>query len=160
MPLHSFDAYLEAGGSSFMPTQVVHLSPLLVEALGGKTTKRVRGTLNGHPIRLSLLPQAGGGRYLMVNKELCLAAGVQVGQRLHLQLEPDPEPDQVELPAELAEALDAWPEAMLRFQGLPPGARRALAQHIGTARQAETRARRAVEVTGRLARGVNPFRKE
>ncbi|GAB2772174.1 hypothetical protein HNQ93_000728 [Hymenobacter luteus] len=92
MPLHSFDAYLEAGGPSFMPTQVVHLSPLLVAAVGGNTTKRVRGTLNDHPIRLSLLPQAGGGRYLMINKELCLAAGVQVGQRVRLQLEPDPTP--------------------------------------------------------------------
>uniref|UniRef100_UPI001607AD45 YdeI/OmpD-associated family protein n=1 Tax=Hymenobacter latericoloratus TaxID=1411121 RepID=UPI001607AD45 len=60
----------------------------------------------------------------------------------------------------MAEALAAWPEALLRFTALPPGARRALARHVSTARQAETRARRAVEATGRLARGANPFRKE
>ncbi|RPD49714.1 DUF1905 domain-containing protein [Hymenobacter sediminis] len=159
MPMHSFEAYLEAGGPSFMPTQVVAVPPLTVEALGGKSARRVVGTLNGYPIRLSLLPQTGGGRYLMINKELCLAAGVQVGQHVQLSLEPDPEPDRVDLPTELAEALEAWPEAEHNFQLLSGAMRRALAQHISTARQAETRARRAVETAERLARGAHPFRK-
>jgi PAS domain-containing protein len=156
----SFEAHLEAGGPSFMPTQVVVVPPLVLEALGGKATKRVIGTLNGHPIRLGLLLQPGGGRYLMVNKAVCKAAGVQVGQQVQLALAPDPEPDRVELPPELAEAMEAWPEAEARFESLSGSMRRALAQHISTARQAETRARRAVEITERLARGAHPFRKE
>jgi hypothetical protein len=156
----SFNAPLEAGGPSFMPTQVVAVPPLVLEALGGKGIKRVVGTLNGYPIRLGLLLQPGGGRYLMVNKDLCKAAGVQVGQQVELVLAPDPEPDRVELPPELAEALEAWPEAEAQFKQLSASMRRALAQHISTARQAETRARRAVEITERLARGAHPFRKE
>ncbi|MBX0291412.1 YdeI/OmpD-associated family protein [Hymenobacter sp. HSC-4F20] len=158
--LHFFDATLEAGGPSFMPTQVVVVPPLVVAALGGKSARRVRGTLNGYPIRLGLLPLTGGGRYLMINKEICRAAGVQLGQHVRLQLEPDPEPDQVDLPAELAEAFEAWPEAGVEFERLSGSMRRAVAQHVRAARQAETRARRAVELTERLARRAHPFRKE
>lgn len=154
----SFEAYLEHGGPSFMPTQVVVVPPLVLAALGSQT-KRVIGTLNGHPIRLGLLAQAGGGRYLMINKDLCQAAQVQVGQHVQVHLSPDPEPDRVDLPTELAEAFEAWPEAGEQFATLSGSMRRAVAQHIATARQAETRARRAVEITERLARGAHPFRK-
>jgi len=157
---YSFEAPLEPGGPSFMPTQVVVVPPLILEALGGKSTKRVVGTLNGYPIRLSLLPQTGGGRYLMLNKDLCQAAGVRLGQHVTLSLAPDPEPDRVDLPTELGEAFDAWPEAGAQFELLSGSMRRAVAQHISTARQTETKARRAVEITERLARGAHPFRKE
>lgn len=158
--LHLFDGYLEAGGPSFMPTQVVVVPPLVLAALGGAGIRRVRGTVNGYPIRLGLLPLAGGGRYLMLNKDVCRAASVQVGQHVQLALEPDPEPNQVDLPPELAEAFEAWPEAREGFERLTGSMRRAVAQHVRTARQAETRARRAVELTERLARGAHPFRKE
>ncbi|GAB3232784.1 hypothetical protein GCM10027346_20260 [Hymenobacter seoulensis] len=156
----TFTAHIEAGGPSFMPTQVVVVPPLVLEALGGKSIKRVVGTLNGHPIRLSLLPQTGGGRYLMLNKDLCYAASVQVGQQVTLMLAPDPEPDRVDIPDELSEAFAAWPEAGLGFEKLSASMRRAVVQHITTARQPETRARRAVELTERLAKGAHPFRKE
>lgn len=155
----SFEAHLEAGGPSFMPTQVVVVPPPLIAALGGGAIKRVLGTLNNYPVRLSMLPQAGGGRYLLINKALCQAAGVQVGQRVTLCLAPDPAPTFVELPPELAEALAAWPEAEQQFDWLAASMRRAVAQHIGQARHPETRARRAVEITERLARDAHPFRK-
>ena len=155
----TFEAYLERGGPSFMPTQIIVVPPLAVEALGGKTAKRVAGTLNGYPVRLGLLPLPGGGRYLMINKDLCRVAGVQLGQHVSLTLAPDPEPDRVDLPEELAEALEAWPEAEAGFKRYSASHQRAMAQHIATGKQAETRARRAVELAERLARGAHPFRK-
>jgi hypothetical protein len=142
-----------------MPTQIVVVPPLMVEALGGKAAKRVTGTLKGHSVRLGLLPLLGGGRYLMINKDLCRATGVQLGQYVTLTLAPDPEPDRMDLPDELAEALAAWPEAEASFNGYSASYRRAMAQHVGTAKQAETRARRAVELTERLVRGTHPLRK-
>ncbi|RSK51020.1 YdeI/OmpD-associated family protein [Hymenobacter rigui] len=159
MHLHTFEATLESGGPSFMPTQVVVVPPLVLAALGGKATRRVTGTLNGYPVRLGLLPLTGGGRYIMVNKDLCHTIGIQLGQRVSVALAPDPEPDRVEVPEELAEALEAWPEAGARFEQLSGSMRRAVAQHISTGKQPETRARRAVEITERLARGGHPFRK-
>lgn len=157
--MQTFDAFLEAGGPSFMPTQVVLVPPLVVELLGGKSARRVTGTLNGHPVRLGLLPLPGGGRYLMVNKDLCHTIGLRLGQHVTLALAPDPEPDRVDVPPELAEALEAWPEAGAQFERLSGSMRRAVVQHIRTGKLAETRARRAVEITERLARGGHPFRK-
>jgi hypothetical protein len=158
-PTHTFQAQLEPGGPSFMPTQIVVVPPLVLEALGGKATKRVAGTVNGHAVRLGLLPLPGGGRYLMLSKDLCRAAGIQLGQHLTLSLAPDPQPDYVELPSELAEALEAWPEAEASFARHSGSMRRAMARHVASAKQAETRARRAVELTERLALNGHPFRK-
>ncbi|HEX8428419.1 YdeI/OmpD-associated family protein [Hymenobacter sp.] len=156
---HTFRAMLEPGGPSFMPTQIVVVPPLVVDALGGKTVKRVIGTLNNYPVRLGLLPLPGSGRYLMINKDVCRAAGIQLGQHVSVSLAPDPNPDAVDLPEELAEALAAWPEAETRFNECSASHRRAMAQHVGSAKQAETRARRAVELAERLATGRHPFRK-
>ncbi len=154
-----FQAQLEPGGPSFMPTQIVVVPPLVLEALGGKATKRVTGTVNGHAVRLGLLPLPGGGRYLMLNKDLCHTIGVQLDQHLTLSLSPDLQPDHVDLPTELAEALEAWPEAEVSFARHSGSMRRAMAQHVATAKQPETRARRAVDLAERLALGFHPFRK-
>ncbi|SHL58596.1 YdeI/OmpD-associated family protein [Hymenobacter psychrotolerans] len=155
---HTFQAQLQAGGPSFMPTQIVVVPPLVVAALG-TSAKRVTGTVNGHAVRPGLLPLPGGGRYLMLNKDLCRAIGIQLGQHLTVCLAPDPDPDHVDLPAELAEAFEAWPEAETGFTAHTGAMRRAIAQHIASARQPETRARRAVELAERLALGRHPFRK-
>ncbi|RZK51307.1 MAG: DUF1905 domain-containing protein, partial [Hymenobacter sp.] len=153
-----FRAALAAGGPSFMPTQVVLVPEAAWLAVGGKATKRVVATLNGHPVRLSLLPLEGGGRYLMLNKSLCQQLGVAIGHELAVGLSPDPNPDHVDLPAELAEALAAWPEAETAFQAHSGAMRRAMARKVADAKRPETRARYAVELAERLARGGHPFR--
>lgn len=155
----TFRALLEAGGPSFMPTQIVVVPLVALEALGGKTTRRVVGTLNGYPVRLGLQPMRTGERYLMVNKDLCRAAGVAAGQEVTLTLAPDPDPDHVDLPAELAEGLAAWPEAQAAFDRLSGSHRRALVYHITSAKRPETRAQRIVSVVHQLATGGHPFRR-
>ena len=156
--LTSFLAILEAGGPSFMPTQVIAVPDAAWQALGGKATKRVVATFNGHAERLGLLPQAGGGRYLMLRKELCQRLGLTIGQEVAVSLAPDPDPNHVDLPDELAEALAAWPEAEAAFQAQSGAMRRAIARKVADARLPETRARYAVELAERLARGGHPFR--
>ncbi|QKG54303.1 YdeI/OmpD-associated family protein [Hymenobacter sp. BRD67] len=157
-PLVRFSAVLEAGGPSFMPTQLVVVPKEAWQALGGKAVKRVIATLNGHTERLGLLPLEGGGRYLLLRKALCQRLGLQLGQHIDLTLYPDPNPDYVDLPDELAEALAAWPEAELAFLAHTGAMRRAMARKVADARRPETRARYAVELAGRLARGGHPFR--
>ena len=141
-----------------MPTQVVVVPDAAWQALGGKATKRVVATLNGHAERLGLLPQEGGGRYLLLRKELCQRLGLAIGQELDLTLAPDPSPDYVDLPDELAEALAAWPEAEAAFQAQSGAMRRAIARKVADAKRPDTRARYAVELAERLARGAHPFR--
>jgi hypothetical protein len=153
-----FRAVLEAGGPSFMPTQIVVVPDHVWQAVGGKATKRVIATLNGHAERLGLLPQEGGGRYLMLRKTLCQELGLEIGQELEVQLAPDPNPNYVDLPDELAEALAAWPEAETAFLAHTGAMRRAMARKVADAKRPDTRARYAVELAERLARGGHPFR--
>jgi hypothetical protein len=153
-----FRAMLEAGGPSFMPTQIVVVPDHVWRAVGGKATKRVIATLNGYAARLGLLPQEGGGRYLMLRKTLCQQLGLEIGQELEVRLAPDPNPDYVDLPDELAEALAAWPEAETAFLAHTGAMRRAMARKVADAKRPDTRARYAVELAERLARGGHPFR--
>lgn len=158
MPLPTFRAPLEAGGPSFMPTQIVVVPAEALAALPPKT-KRVLATLNGsHTERLGLLPLPGGGRYLLLRKSLCEQLSLRIGQELTVTLAPDPYPDQVDLPNELAEALAAWPEAETAFLAYSASHRRAMARRVEAAKRPDTRARYAVELAGRLARGQHPFR--
>jgi hypothetical protein len=151
IPAASFRAVLEAGGPSFMPTQIIGVPDAVWQALGGKATKRVIATFNGHPERLGLLPQEGGGRYLMLRKELCQRLKLAIGEEVEVSLTPDPDPNHIDLPSELAEALAA-------FQKQSGAMRRAMARKVADAKLAETRARYAVELAERLVRGAHPFR--
>ena len=154
----SFRATLEPGGPSFMPTQTIVVPAEVLEALGGKATKRVIVTIRGHALRLGLLLLEGGGRYLMLNKDICHAVGIELGQELTIEIAPDPNPDHIDLPEELAEAFAAWPEAEAAFNNYSGSHRRAMAYRVAEAKQPETRARRAVQMVERLARGLHPFR--
>jgi len=141
-----------------MPTQIVQVPNQAWQAVGGKATKRVLATLNGHTERLGLLPQEGGGRYLLLRKTLCQQLGLEIGQEIAVQLAPDPNPNYVDLPSELAEALVAWPGAETAFQAQTGAMRRAMAHKVADAKRPDTRARYAVELAERLARGTHPFR--
>ena len=152
----SFRATLEPGGPSFMPTQTIVVPTEVLAALGGKATKRVIVTIRGQALRLGLLLLEGGGRYLMLNKDLCRTVGITLGQELVVEIAADPNPDYVDLPAELAEALAARPEAEAAFNSYSGAHRRAMAYRVAEGKQPETRARRAVQLVERLAHGQHP----
>ena len=98
-----------------MPTQIIMVPAEVWMVLGGKSLKRVIATIRGQALRLGLLPLEGGGRYLMLNKDVCRAVDIALGQELEVELEPDPNPDHIDLPDELAEAFATWPEAETAF---------------------------------------------
>jgi len=154
----SFRAQLERGGPSFMPTQVIVVPAEVLVALGGKATKRVVLGVRGQALRLGLLPLEGGGRYLMLNKDICRAAAIELGQWLDLTIAPDPNPDHVDVPDELAEGLAAWPEAETAFEAYSGSHRRAMARWVLDAKQPSTRARRVLTLVERLGKGLHPFR--
>ena len=140
-----------------MPTQIIVVPDATREALG-QAVKRVLMTIGPHTERLGLLPLEGGGRYLMLRKSLCKELGIEIGQELSITLTPDPDPDRVDLPEELLEALAAWPEAQAAYEPLSGAMKRAMVRQIEEAKTPETRARRAVQLAERLARGGHPFR--
>lgn len=141
-----------------MPTQTIVVPAEVLEKLGEKAAKRVIVTIRGHALRLGLLPLEGGGRYLMLNKDVRRAVGIALGDEFEAGIEPDPNPDHVDLPDELAEALAAWPEAETAFHNYSGAHRRAMARLVDEAKQPATRARRAAQLVERLGRGLHPFR--
>jgi hypothetical protein len=157
-PTFSFRAILEPGGPSFMPTQIIVVPPEVVAGLGGKSARRVIVTIKGHAERLGLLPLEGGGRYLMLRKDLCRTLDIVFGDELSLSITSDPNPDHIDLPAELEEALAAWPEADAAYQLINNAGKRAMVRFLEDAKTPATRARRAVQMVERLAKGGNPFR--
>jgi uncharacterized protein YdeI (YjbR/CyaY-like superfamily) len=60
---------------------------------------------------------------------------------------------EVEVPAELTEALARDDQARAAFERLPPSHRREYASWVAEAKRAETRARRAASTLERLRRG-------
>ena len=66
---------------------------------------------------------------------------------------PERAPPQVDLPKELAEALDADPAYAEAFHALTPGRQRSWCLHVGGAKQAATRARRALAMRDRVLAG-------
>jgi hypothetical protein len=76
----------------------------------------------------------------------CREAGIEVGDRVKLQLEPADEG----LPQELSAALAADPEARERWHALPESHQREWREHVRSARRTETRERRAAAVVARL----------
>ncbi|MBW3130775.1 YdeI/OmpD-associated family protein [Hymenobacter profundi] len=154
----TFRAVVQPGGPSFMPMQVLVVPVEVVEALGGKAVKRVVVALRDHTMRLGLHPLKSGERYLMLNQALLTELSLRSGDKVTVSISPDPTPNQVDLPEELAEGLSSWPEAEAAFERLTPGTKRALAYHIESAKRPETRSKRVVSVLHQLATGGHPFK--
>jgi hypothetical protein len=120
----------------------------------GEGAKRfpVIATVNGYTWRTSVARM--GGEFLVgLNKKVRTGAGVQAGDTVSLELKLDSEPRTVEVPAALAEALDADPEAKATFEGLAFTHRKEFARWIEEAKREETRARRVTQALDMIRTG-------
>ena len=129
-----------------------HTIPVPAEVaavLAASGTRRVVGRLNGLPIRRALV-SLGGGTVLIVGRGTLREAGLSAGDTALVDIEPDPEPDRVDLGAEFEAALAADDEAAERFFGFTPGRQRSMATYVTSAKRPETRVRRALELAHKL----------
>ncbi|MGH3088989.1 MAG: YdeI/OmpD-associated family protein [Rubrobacteraceae bacterium] len=112
---------------------------------------RVEGTINGHPFRAALEPNASGSHRLRVNKAMLKGAGADAGDTVKLAiLGPEPEPT---VPADLRVALAASHEARTLWDDLTTMGRRDWIRWIESARQPETRTRRVTRTVEQLSSG-------
>jgi hypothetical protein len=143
-----FEGTLEKHGSG----TVVEV-PFDVRAVFGKARAPVRGTVNGYPFRTTVATY--GGRYFLgFRREIREAGGFDDGDRLSIVLELDDSPRTVEVPAELATALAADPDAKAAFDGLSYTHRREYVEWVSGAKRAETRSSRIGRAVGMLRDGV------
>lgn len=112
---------------------------------------KVEGTINGHPFRAALEPNASGGHWLRVNKAMLKGAGAHTGDTVKLAiLGPEPEPT---VPADLRVALAASCEAKTLWDDLTTMGRLDWVRWIESAKQSETRIRRVARTIEQLSSG-------
>jgi hypothetical protein len=123
-----------------------------VVQLGGGRHPKVRVGLNGTEFRTSIASM--GGRFLLgVSAERREAAGVTAGETYDVDIELDDEPRRLEVPEDLATALDAEPGARPFFDSLSFSKQQWHVLQVTGAKQPETRARRVAASVAMLAEG-------
>ncbi len=126
----------------------IEVPPEVVEQLGGGKRAAVEVSVNGFEYRSTVAVM--GGRFMIpFSSDKRAATGIGGGDPITVDLELDTAPRDVEVPADLAEALDA---AGLRpaFDALAPSHRKAHVTSVEGAKAADTRARRVDAVIEKL----------
>ena len=118
----------------------IEVPPEVLAELGGGKRPAVVVTVGAHTYR-STVGSMGGRALVPLSKENRLLAGVEPGQDLEIVLELDAAPRLVEVPDDLAAALD---DGRLRaaFDALSPSAKKAHVTAVAGAKAVETRSRR------------------
>jgi hypothetical protein len=124
----------------------------VVDALGGTKRPAVVVDLDGYTYRSTVAPM-GGEWWLGVNAEHREASGLRAGQEVEVTLELDTAPREVEVPPELATALDADPVAKAFFDGLSYSNRRVFTLSVEGTSNPETRARRVAKALALMREG-------
>lgn len=116
----------------------------------GRTT--VAGHLNGHRFQVMLEPDGQKSHWLRIDEQLLAASGAKFGDMVHLDIAAIEEPEPA-LPADLARALDAAPEARATWEATTTLARVDWIHWISSAKQAKTRRKRIKDASDMLAAG-------
>jgi len=120
-----------------------------VAALGGGRTPPVRVTVNGIGFR-GRVGRMGGENLVGFSKQVRADLGVEPGQAIRVTIALDGDPRDVQVPADLAAALDADPAARAAFDKLAFSHRKEYVRWVAEAKRDETRARRIRETVARL----------
>ena len=123
--------------------------PLDVREVFSQARPRVRATINDHTYR-STVAVYGSSYFLPLNKSNREAAGVVAGDMIEVELQADEEARAVEVPDDLASALEGSPEARAAFEALSYSHQREHVEHITEAEKSETRRRRIERTLERL----------
>ncbi len=129
----------------------IEVPEAVVTALGGSKRPAVTVRLNDYEYRSTVAPM-NGGWWLGVNSEHREASGLRAGDEVQVTLALDTAPRELEIPAELAAALEADEVARTFFEGLSYSNKRVFTLSVEGTNNPETKARR-VEKAIALMRG-------
>ena len=128
--------------------------PFDPKSVFGKVRAPVRVTINGYVFR-STIARMGGLTFIPLRKSNQEAASVAGGDRVRVRIAADIDERVVDVPVDLAKALDTDPDLWTTWQALSFTHRRECAESVRSAIRPETRERRvarAIEfVTARRA---------
>ena len=117
----------------------------IVPAFAAGRRPKVVLTINGHTWRSRVASM--GGRFIVgISAANRAACGIAEGDRVEAEVQLDTEPRVVAEPPDLAEALDADPQARAAFDRLAYGLKRKHVQAIHDAKTPQTRQRRIAKL--------------
>lgn len=144
-----FRAQLQRRG----PAAAVVLDEVQVATVGeGAKRFPVVATVNGYTWQTSV-SRMGGEFLLGLNREVRTAAGVQAGDEAEVIIELDEAPREVDVPADLAAALAADPQAAASFERMAFTHRKEFCRWVDEAKRAETRLRRVAQAVEMIRAG-------
>ena len=123
----------------------------LAEAFG-RARPPVKVTIGGHTWRTTPGVYGGVG-FIVVNRSVKAATGVDAPERVAVVMELDTEPRGVRVPADLARALADDPDAKEGFARLSFSHRREYVEWVQDAKRPETRKRRIEKTVERVRTG-------
>jgi bifunctional DNA-binding transcriptional regulator/antitoxin component of YhaV-PrlF toxin-antitoxin module len=126
--------------------------PEVVEALGAGRKPPVVVTVGGHSYRSSVAAR-GGQSLIPLSAENRTAAGVAAGDEVEVDVELDTAPRMVEVPGDLAAALDADPAVRQRFDAMSYSHQLQHVLAVTDAKTDATRARRVAAVVTAMSAG-------
>ncbi len=119
-------------------------------ALRKAGVKRLLVAINGYELRRGLQGSRAFGSHLVVGLSLLKEAGAALGDTVSVVVEPDPEPDAVDVCDEFLIVLEQDPEAKERWETLTAGKQRGIALHVNSGKREETRIKRALDIAMKL----------
>lgn len=120
----------------------------VVAALGSSKNPAITVSLKGYSYR-STVATRDGSYIVSLSSEHRAAAGVVAGEVVEVTIEMDTAPRTVEVPADLASALDAS-RTRAAFDALAPSKRKAFVVNVESAKAEDTRARRVAAIIAGL----------
>ncbi len=145
----AFRATIQQTGKTACGIEVPEAAVL---GLGGSKRPAVVVTLNGYTYRSTVAPM-GGAWWVGVNSDQREASGLKAGDEVQVTLELDMAPRELEVPPELATALDADPAAKAFFDGLSYSNRRVFTLSVEGTSNPETRSRRVQKAIALMREG-------
>lgn len=147
MTRHSFTTQVQLNGKTATGLPV---PADVVQALGQGKKPKVLVSIGAHTYR-STVAVYDGDFMLPLSAANREAAGVSAGDSVEVTLELDLAERTVELPEDLAAALDEHPSARAAFTALSYSNQRQRAEAVAAAKQPETRTRRIEKIIAELS---------
>ncbi len=129
---------------------VIYIPAEFSESASTKGRVNATATVEGVVFQVTLLPSKNG-HYVVYNQAMRKHCGKTLGDTVHVALEIDDKPREVEIPADITLALNAHGNAMERFQALPYYTRREEINKITNAKTAPTREKRIAALLALLS---------
>ncbi len=151
-PVIRFEALVEKMEGRFAWTYAEF--PHDVEKMfGRKGTVRIKGTVNGTAMDRALMPTKSGVHFIVLGADLRRKAKVKVGEVARFEVWLNTRPNEMDLPHELRETLDFFPDFKAGWERMKPGMKRNILIWINQGKTVPTRAKRVGELLRRFETG-------